>query len=355
MSRNVPTWCCREKMSRVSGRPHVRRCVATHLSTMGGGALPAHQRAPRALGYSSCGTMNGALLSPAKVNLLLKVISRRPDGYHNLVSIVDLVSLYDRISVGELPDNRVVVRDTEGRLPAGAGNTVWRAIMLLKEKFPRTPGVEVIIEKHIPMGAGLGGGSSDAATVLLSLVRQWKLPVGLAELRDLGSRIGADVPLFLACGPSIIRGIGERVSPIRLPALGYVIVYPDVAISTKDVYEGLRIVLTKRENEVRFSEEFRSLLDIADVLENDLEEVVLLRCPEIKTIKERLKEAGAVGSLMSGSGSAVFGIFGDLEKAEEASKRVGDLGQVFTAESARRGRDRWKSPMSRSTRSTKRK
>ena len=272
-------------------------------------------------------------LSPAKVNLLLKVVSKRPDGYHNLVSIVDLVSLYDRMHIRILPEGEVVVKDTAGILPEGQENTIYRAIMLLKERFRQASGVEVQIEKQIPMGAGLGGGSSDAATVMKALVRLWNLPVGPQELMDLGSRVGADVPLFIFGGPCVVRGIGERVSPLRLPPLWYVIVYPNVALSTKDVYNGLRNLLTKGENEVRFSEDFSTPLDVANVLENDLEEVALLKCPQIKTVKERLNKAGAVGSLMSGSGSAVFGIFRDEKEAREGSAEVGDLGSVFAVKS----------------------
>jgi 4-diphosphocytidyl-2-C-methyl-D-erythritol kinase len=272
-------------------------------------------------------------LSPAKVNLLLKVVSKRPDGYHNLVSIVDLVSLYDRMHIRIIPDGGVVVRDTAGLSPDGQENTVYRAIMLLRERFRQTSGVEVQIEKGIPMGAGLGGGSGDAATVMKALVRLWDLPVTLPELMDLGSRIGADVPLFIFGGPCVLRGIGERVSPVSLPSLWYVIVYPNVALSTKDVYSGLRNLLTKGENEVRFSKDFSTPLDVANVLENDLEEVALLKCPQIKTIKERLIKAGAVGSLMSGSGSAVFGIFRDEKEAREGLAEVGDLGSVFAVRS----------------------
>ena len=115
--------------------------------------------------------------------------------------------------------------------------------------------------------------------------------------------------------------------------MSYVIVYPNVVLSTKDVYNDFRIVLTKEENEVTFSGQFSTVLDIADILENDLEEVAFVRCPTIKTIKERLKKAGAVGALMSGSGSAVFGIFGDHGGAQEASAKVGGLGRIFIADS----------------------
>ena len=189
------------------------------------------------------------------------------------------------------------------------------------------------MEKRIPLGAGLGGGSSNAATVMKELAGLWGLPVAASELMDLGGRIGADVPLFIHGGPCVMRGIGERVTPLRLPSLSYVIVYPNVAISTKDVYNGLTNLLTNEEKEVRFSEDFSTPLDVANVLENDLEEVALLKCPEIKTIKEQLKKAGAVGSLMSGSGSAVFGIFRDEKAAREGAAKVGDLGSVFVVKS----------------------
>jgi 4-diphosphocytidyl-2-C-methyl-D-erythritol kinase len=271
--------------------------------------------------------------SPAKVNLLLKVLSKRPDGFHDLVSVVDLVSIYDVIHISETSGREVAVKDTLGLLPEGPENTIYRAIALLKERFGVRSGVSVVVEKHIPMGAGLGGGSSNAASVLKELVRIWDLPVALPELLDLGKEIGADVPLFLYGKPSVMRGVGERLSPIDLPSMWYVVVYPNVVLSTKDVYNGLRIVLTKSENEVKFSGKLSSALDIAGILENDLEEVAFLRCPEIKTIKERLREAGAIGSLMSGSGSAVFGIFEDERGARTALGRVGGLGKVFIANS----------------------
>jgi 4-diphosphocytidyl-2-C-methyl-D-erythritol kinase len=277
--------------------------------------------------------MGRAILSPAKVNLLLKVVSKRADGYHNLVSIVDIVSLYDVIRLKELTSGDVRVRDTAGVLPTGADNTIYRAIMLLKERFRVPSGIEAIVEKRIPVGSGLGGGSSNAARVMKALVRLWALPLGLPEMMELGRRIGADVPLFLYGRPCVMRGVGERVSPIELPRLSYVIVYPNVVISTRTVYDGLKIVLTKEENEVTFSGKFSTALDIAGILENDLEKVAFLRCPEIKTIKDRLKEAGAVGSLMSGSGSAVFGVFGDERGARKAVEKLGGLGSVFIANS----------------------
>lgn len=277
--------------------------------------------------------MERVILSPAKVNLFLKVVSKRPDGYHDLVSIVDIVSIYDVIRLKELPDGEVRVRDTAGVLPEGKENTIYRAIMLLKERFGVASGIEALVEKRIPMGSGLGGGSSNAAKVMKALVRLWQLPVKMPELIGLGRQIGADVPLFLYGRPCVMRGVGDEVSPIDLPRLSYVIVYPNVAVSTREVYERLRIVLTKGENEVKFSGKFSTVSDIVGVLENDLEKVAFLICPEIKTIKDRLIDAGAVGSLMSGSGSAVFGIFRDERNARKAVEKIGGIGSVFIANS----------------------
>jgi 4-diphosphocytidyl-2-C-methyl-D-erythritol kinase len=274
------------------------------------------------------------VLSPAKVNLFLKVTSKRPDGYHNLVSIVDVISLYDVMHIREAPKGEVIVRDDRGLLPQGGANTIYRAIMLMKERYSIDSGVEVYVEKRIPPGSGLGGGSGNAATAMKELARLWDLRVDESELAELGRRVGADVPLFLYGKQCVMRGVGELISPIDLPVIWYIVVYPNAVVSTRDVYSSLRIVLTKEENEVTFSGKFLRVRDVAEILENDLEEAAFLICPQIKTIKERLKKAGALGSLMTGSGSAVFGVFEDEEEAQKALGEVGGLGSVFVAQSA---------------------
>jgi 4-diphosphocytidyl-2-C-methyl-D-erythritol kinase len=279
--------------------------------------------------------MNHESLSPAKVNLLLKVISKRPDGYHNLVSIVDPISIYDSVLIKERKQNAVSVKDPSGILPDGPTNTIFRAAMLIKETFGIHTGVEVTILKKIPMGSGLGGGSGNAATVIKELVRFWDLKIDFDELISLGRKIGSDVPLFLYGRPCVISGVGEMITPISLPSLCYIIIYPNVVLSTREVYEGLRIVLTKEANEVTFSGPFLTARDIAEVLENDLEPVAFKKCPIIKTIKERLLQSGAVGALMSGSGSAVFGIFENRDSAANAVHELADLGRVFIADSIR--------------------
>lgn len=274
------------------------------------------------------------LLSPAKVNLYLKVVGKRPDGYHDLVSLVDIISLYDVMHIREAKDGEVTVRDDRGLLPEGPANTIYRAIMLLKERCGRPEGVSVEVEKRIPLGSGLGGGSGNAATVMKGLVDAWGLSLTPGELSGLGRQVGADVPLFLYGKSCIMKGVGERITPIELPKIWYVVVYPGVAISTAEVYRGLRIVLTNDENDDKVSGKFSQVSEVADILENDLEAVAASICPEIKTIKEQLRGGGALGSLMSGSGSAVFGIFEDETSARKASEEVGRPGSVFIAHSA---------------------
>jgi 4-diphosphocytidyl-2-C-methyl-D-erythritol kinase len=273
------------------------------------------------------------VLSPAKVNLYLKVVGKRPDGYHDLVSVVDIISLCDVLHLRQAEDGRVSVRDDRGLLPGGPANTVYRAIMLLKERYGNLDGLAVDVEKRIPVGSGLGGGSGNAATVMKELVSAWGISVRPEELAELGKGVGSDVPLFLYGKSCIMRGVGERITPVALPKMWYVVVYPGVAISTAAVYSGLRIYLTKNENDVTVSGNFSQITDVADMLENDLEEVAISICPEIKPIKERLLEAGALGSLMSGSGSAVFGIFENEGAAQKALEKLGGLGSVFIAHS----------------------
>jgi 4-diphosphocytidyl-2-C-methyl-D-erythritol kinase len=273
--------------------------------------------------------MSDTYLSPAKVNLLLKVLRKRPDGYHDIVSIVDIISLKDVLRVEEVPEDTVIVEDDKHLLPSGPVNTVYRAAMLLKETYHIKRGVRLFVEKKIPIGAGLGGPSSNAATTLNALVNLWSLSVSPAEIFDIGSKIGADVPLFLYAKSCIMKGIGEQITPVKIPYIWYVIIYPGIILHTKDVYGGLKIPLTLTQNDITLSGQLDTVFDVARMLDNDLEKVALFLHPEIETLKERLQEAGAIGSLMSGSGSSVFGVFENEPDARVAAEKVSDLGSVF--------------------------
>ncbi len=277
--------------------------------------------------------MERTVLSPAKVNLYLKVLSKRPDGYHNIESVVDPISIYDVIHITETKDSGIVIKDNKGILPEGRGNTIFRAVELLRERYRVRKGIGVFVEKNIPIGSGLGGPSSNAATTLRELARIWNLDVKEDELLDLGKTIGADVPLFLYGRPCVMRGIGDIISPVELPRIWYLVVYPGVEIPTKEVYGRLKIVLTNTENDIKLLGKFKTLYDIANLLENDLERVGTIMCPQIKIIKTVLQQGGAVGSLMSGSGSSVFGVFKSEKDAEKALAHVKDMGEVFLAHS----------------------
>jgi 4-diphosphocytidyl-2-C-methyl-D-erythritol kinase len=281
--------------------------------------------------------MTHTALSPAKVNLFLKVVSKRTDGYHNIVSVVDIISLFDVIHIEEIHDDIVTVKDNKGVLPDGKANTIYRAIITLKERFKIGTGVSVYVEKNIPIGSGMGGPSSNAATALKEMTRIWGLSISETELNEIGSCIGADVPLFLYGKPCVMRGIGDLISPIELPNLWYLIVYPNMSISTRRVYEGLKIVLTNKQNDIKLVAKFNNIQDISAILENDLERVGILLCPTIQTIKDRLIEAGAGGTLMSGSGSSVFGIFETEEGAKKASASLTGMGSIFIARSMKEG------------------
>lgn len=283
--------------------------------------------------------MKTTVLSPAKVNLYLRVLCRRPDGYHDLQSLVDVISLYDTMHIEDAAGDEIVVDDDRSVLPWGEGNTVYRAVRMLREAAGVKKGVRVFIEKRIPIGSGLGGPSSNAATVLRELSARWGLGLSIEDLSDIGSRVGADVPLFLHGRPCIMEGIGDVITPVHLPLMWYVIVYPNVSISTKAVYQGLKIVLTKKQNDIKLMENFSTPKHIAGILENDLESVALTLCPQIQGIKDVLKGTKALGSLMSGSGSSVFAVFENEQDATQASLLSGieKMGTVFVARSVQGG------------------
>jgi len=281
--------------------------------------------------------MKQTFLSPAKVNLVLKVLSKRPDGYHNIFSVVDPVSLYDLIHIEEVDTDCIIVKDDKGALPEGEQNTVYRAAKCIKEACSVRKGVNIYVEKRIPIGSGLGGPSSNAATVLKALSKMWDISVSDREFVDLGRSIGADVPLFLYGKPCIMEGIGDIITPIEVPLLWYLIVYPEFVLSTKEAYSRLKIELTNNENNIKLMGNFKNIGDIAGSLENDLEQIGMTMCPQIKTIKDILMETGALGALMSGSGSSVFGVFKNERDVEKASPFLQDIGSIFKAHSHREG------------------
>jgi 4-diphosphocytidyl-2-C-methyl-D-erythritol kinase len=257
--------------------------------------------------------------APAKINLALKIIRRRADGYHDIQSILQKVSLYDTLSLKLSSHQGITVTTDDPSIPTDSSNLAYRAADLLLKQQKITPGISIHIKKRIPAGAGLGGGSSNAAATLSGLNKLLRCNLTEPDLLRLGVEIGADVPFFIYDKhAALAEGIGEQLSPVKIHVpLWFVIVFPGFSISTKWVYENYRVLTNKRKN-IRISRSFKQLNAVLRMLSNDLENVVTQQYPEIQKIKRTLIQAGACGSLMSGSGSSVFGIFPDEQHAQEA-------------------------------------
>ncbi|MBU2622217.1 MAG: 4-(cytidine 5'-diphospho)-2-C-methyl-D-erythritol kinase [Proteobacteria bacterium] len=256
------------------------------------------------------------ILSPAKINLFLHVSGKRPDGYHDIVSLICCVSLYDVMSF-DFGGGITTVTCTDPEIPCDERNHALKAASLFLGKFRKNEGVRIHIEKNIPAGAGLGGGSSNAATVLSCLNKWFGNPFPVEEIMAMGLEIGADVPFFLYRKPALATGIGEKLKeyPLKLP-YKILIVYPGFGVLTQEVYNNLNLRLTNCKNKLKkliFVQEFH-----AKLLCNDLESVTVSKYPEINEAKEAILKQGAAGALMSGSGSSVFGLFPDNDSAINA-------------------------------------
>lgn len=256
------------------------------------------------------------------MNLRLKVTGRRPDGYHELVSLMVPVDICDVLEFQVIPEK--VELAWEGLpVPADENNLVLRAAEAFFGRSGLKGGVFARVTKNIPVAAGMGGGSSDAAATLLSLNHLWSSPLTLKTLKELALQLGADVPFFLVPRPSIARGVGEVLEPVeRWPEFWYLIVTPRFQVSTAWVYGNLRLGLTSDEY-VRIKDQLgKECLVISQFLENDLESVTSAKFPILERIKKTLLEAGAEGALMTGSGPSVFGVFGSKKQAERAREKI---------------------------------
>lgn len=262
------------------------------------------------------------------MNLYLRVLGRRDDGYHLIDTLMVPVSLYDEVEISMLRSrglgrSHVTVACDHPMVPGGERNLAYRAAaLLLKEKGIRRS-VHIHIRKRIPVGGGLGGGSSDAAATLKGLDRLLHLRCKQREMLSLASILGADVPFFLSGRPARARGIGQLLNPIdTLPRLWLVILYPGFAVQTRWVYQNLPEKLTKGIKNTSINSFMEDSEAIRHLLINDLERVTIARYPRVGFLKERLVQEGAVGALMSGSGSSVFGIFRGGQGAREALQHL---------------------------------
>jgi 4-diphosphocytidyl-2-C-methyl-D-erythritol kinase len=261
------------------------------------------------------------LSAPAKVNYRLDVLGRREDGYHDLRMVMQRVDLCDEldISLSERPGIRVACGSAG--VPDGPGNIAWRAADRLVKLSGREAGIDISITKRIPVAAGLGGGSSDAAAVLMGVNELLGLGLSQERLMGIGVKLGADVPFFIFKRPALAEGIGDRLTPLdEVPALWVVLVNPGIHVSTAWVYQNLQ--LTKKVAAAIIPRSYGSLDEVCAVLANDLEPVTFARFPVVRELKEQLIAAGARGALMSGSGSTVFGLFAEEVAARRAADEI---------------------------------
>ena len=270
--------------------------------------------------------------SPAKVNLFLRVLRKRGDGYHDIISLMQKINLCDEMSF-DLKGNEVKVACPGGLAPENNNNIAFRAAETILSDVSCHSGVEITIHKRIPVAAGLGGGSSNAATTLVVLNEMTGMKRSTDELMRMGAKLGADVPFFVFGKTALASGIGDRLKPVDdIPKLWFILVNPGFEVSTRDIYEKVRLGLTK--GPIKYSiPRFVMMSHVAEWLSNDLERVTLPLYPVLSDIKRLLMVNGALGSLMSGSGPTVFGIFrneADAERAE-CSMKEARIGSVFRA------------------------
>jgi 4-diphosphocytidyl-2-C-methyl-D-erythritol kinase len=260
----------------------------------------------------------GRWLCPAKVNLYLKVLARREDGYHDLVTVMQPLTLADELRL--TPGGGLSLECRHPEVPSGDQNLVWRAAQKFTAAIGQEPQVHIRLVKNIPVAAGLGGGSSDAAGTLLALNKLTGTPLDSAALHSLAAELGADVPFFLRPGPAVGQGIGTNLSPLDLPPFWYVLLNPGYSISTRWVYANLDMEALAQIG-APFREAFNGERP-EDWVANDLETVTVSRFSELRELLERLSQTGARAWGMSGSGPTLFGLFHEAESAQAAGARL---------------------------------
>lgn len=269
------------------------------------------------------------LPAPAKINRFLHIIGRRSDGYHLLQSLFELVSLCDDLSFRKLENGKI---ERIGDLACAPGDDLCvRAARLLQREAGCRAGAVVKLHKKIPSGAGLGGGSSDAATTLIALNRLWGAGLSRSDLMDLGARLGADVPFFIGGRSAFVEGVGERLSPVDLPDELFAVIWPGVGSSTPQAFQ--RFDLTSHPQSLKINDLCGCLRNgrLRQDLHNDLEQVVSESIPQVSEALDYLGRLGA--ARMTGSGSAVFAALSDGKAAEAVLRRAPEAWQCFIVRS----------------------
>lgn len=266
----------------------------------------------------------------AKINLGLDVVRRREDGYHEVRMVMQTIHLFDRLEMAKNSSGEISITTNLSFLPTNRNNLIYRAAELLREEFQIKDGLTINLHKHIPVAAGMAGGSTDAAAVLYGMNRMFDLGLKREELMERGVKIGADVPYCIMRGTALAEGIGEKLTAlppmVKCPVL---IAKPQISVSTKFVYENLRL------NDMTVHPDIDALVEnirkkdlnaVASEMGNVLETVTIPNYPVIAQIKEHMLEQGAVGAMMSGSGPTVFGLFEDGDTAVAAYEKMKESG-----------------------------
>lgn len=270
---------------------------------------------------------------PAKINISLDVVGKREDGYHLLKTIMQNVALFDEITVKKSEEG-INLYCNNGNIPCNSSNTAYKAAKIIMDEFNIKSGVDIIIEKNIPVAAGLAGGSTDAAGVIYAMNQLFVLNLSPDEMMKIGVRVGADVPFCILQSTALAEGIGEVLTPLSpLEDVWCVLAKPDISISTKEVFSKFKIdEIPRHPNTLKLMEciEKRDIGNMALNMGNVLEIVTVKENPVIFDIKNIMMEFHALGGLMSGSGPTVFGIFGDKFSAERCYNRLRDyLREVY--------------------------
>ncbi|MGL5315417.1 MAG: 4-(cytidine 5'-diphospho)-2-C-methyl-D-erythritol kinase [Peptostreptococcaceae bacterium] len=283
------------------------------------------------------------LKSRAKINLSIDVLGKREDGYHLVEMIMQTIDLYDIIRIKELDINNITIKSNSSNIPLDENNIVYKAIDLLRSQFNINKGVEVFIEKNIPIAAGMAGGSSNAAAVLVGLNKLWDLNLSEEELQVIGFKLGADVPFCISGRAALAQGVGEELTYIKgLPEnVSILVCKPNLFVSTKKVYQGLDLNNIENRPDNKYLIECLKAEDIKSIatnMVNVLESVTSKEHKEIEEIEHIMMNNKALGSMMSGSGPTVFGLFENeadaLKGKEELLKKYH---QVYVVNSSEKG------------------
>jgi 4-diphosphocytidyl-2-C-methyl-D-erythritol kinase len=256
--------------------------------------------------------------APAKINLMLDVLHKRADGFHEVEMIMTMVDLADRLELSELPRDTIIISSQAGYIPLDEKNLAFQAARLIKDRYNVKSGVHIHLDKRIPVAAGLAGGSSDAAATLRGLNRLWHLGIPAQELQELGAELGSDVPFCVMGGTALATGRGERLTPIKSPPQCWVVLAkPPINVSTAEVYGRMRsnnIAVHPSASQMQAAIEAGDFGGVCSKLGNVLEDVTLKLHPEVQQLKEAMVKLGADGVLMSGSGPTVFGLVSKQSK-----------------------------------------